>query len=208
MPLMKRRNAFTLIELLIVIAIIALLALIAIPNFLEAQVRARVSRARADLRTIAAALEQYAVSWNTYPPNDGAYNVIPIELTTPVAYITDSLLVDPFAPDLKNQMTPNDVISRYYTYTRIVTWDEAVFWENIGKKVPYEAIDHWSQNKGAFEKYGKWRLVSKGPDRVYLDLSFPPPVRGSDVLYDPTNGTASFGNILRTQKSPSGATGR
>ena len=37
-------RGFTLIELLIVIAIIAILALIAIPNFLEAQTRSKVSR--------------------------------------------------------------------------------------------------------------------------------------------------------------------
>ena len=78
-----------------VVAIIALLAAIALPNFLEAQTRAKVSRAKADLRTVATALEAYRVDSNAYPPNDGVYNVLPCQITTPVAYIATSRLVDP-----------------------------------------------------------------------------------------------------------------
>ena len=64
-------RAFTLVELLVVIAVIAILAAIAIPNFLEAQTRAKVTRAKADLRVIAEALESYHVDHGRYPPAAG-----------------------------------------------------------------------------------------------------------------------------------------
>ena len=67
-------RAFTLIELLIVVAIIAILAAIAVPNFLEAQVRSKVSRAKADMRSVATALEAYRTDFNRYPADGVAYN--------------------------------------------------------------------------------------------------------------------------------------
>ena len=63
----KKREGFTLIELLIVVAIIGILAGIAIPNFLGARNRARVSRVFADFRTIGTALESYYVDFTEYP---------------------------------------------------------------------------------------------------------------------------------------------
>jgi type II secretion system protein G len=64
-----QKKGFTLIELLIVVAIIAILAAIAVPNFLEAQVRAKVSRVKSDHRSLATAIESYYVDHGTYPPN-------------------------------------------------------------------------------------------------------------------------------------------
>src|SRR5512135_2812993 len=71
-----KRKGFTLIELLIVVAIIAILAAIAVPNFLEAQVRSKVSRVRTDHRSMATAIEAYYVDNNSYPAstNTGAHS--------------------------------------------------------------------------------------------------------------------------------------
>ena len=64
---MRKSKGFTLVELLIVIAIIGILAAIAIPNLLTAVQRGRQKRTMADMRTIATALEAYAVDNNVYP---------------------------------------------------------------------------------------------------------------------------------------------
>src|ERR1700730_10516914 len=60
----KARNAFTLVEIMIVVAIIALLAAIAVPGFLRARKRSHASRILNDLRMIDSAVDQYAVETN------------------------------------------------------------------------------------------------------------------------------------------------
>ena len=99
---MKTR-AFTLIELLIVVAIIAILAAIAVPNFLEAQTRAKISRGLSDMKALVTATAAYRVDHNGVDPTPvypsaGDYDRIWLgfaspRLTSPVAYIT-SLPVD------------------------------------------------------------------------------------------------------------------
>jgi len=63
----QKEKGFTLIELLIVVAIIGIVAGIAIPRFLGARTTARVTRAFADMRTIADGLEMYFTAENKYP---------------------------------------------------------------------------------------------------------------------------------------------
>lgn len=57
-------SGFTLIELLIVIAIILILIAIALPNFLAAQARAKVTRERSDIRTLSIAIESLRIDRN------------------------------------------------------------------------------------------------------------------------------------------------
>ncbi|MCA9447275.1 MAG: prepilin-type N-terminal cleavage/methylation domain-containing protein, partial [Candidatus Omnitrophica bacterium] len=67
MKLTHQSAGFTLIELLIVIAIILILIAIALPNFLSAQIRAKVTRAEADLRSLATAIEFFRTEHAHYP---------------------------------------------------------------------------------------------------------------------------------------------
>lgn len=89
------KRAFTLIELLIVVAIIGILAAIAVPNFINAQMRAKIAAVKSDFKTLITAADMYQIDWGRYPL-DGAYVNNATEypnagyrgLTTPIAYIS------------------------------------------------------------------------------------------------------------------------
>jgi len=188
-------KGFTLIELLIVVAIIAILAAIAVPNFLEAQVRAKVSRVMGDMRTVSIALGAYHVDHQRFPPSvppSGAlsWHMRLVCLTTPIAYLsTYECMRDIFNNDVLNEKNVGE------TYG-----EERVFFyrEERSERENYPSGYYiWSDPESI--SYNKaWRLMSWGPDRrftSFYDL-------GGDgisinVLYDPTNGTKSAGDIYR-----------
>lgn len=95
-----RTKAFTLIELLIVVAIIGILAAIAVPNFQNAQIRAKVARVLAEFKTLGDAQEMYRVDNNRYTNDYDQEDNQKDEqgwksLTTPIAYMS-TILRDPF----------------------------------------------------------------------------------------------------------------
>lgn len=78
---MRRNQAFTLAEIMIVEAVIGILAAIALPSFLRARQRAQQARFINALRIASSAFELYAVENNAYPP-DALRGVLPAGMAT------------------------------------------------------------------------------------------------------------------------------
>ena len=67
----SKKQGFTLVEIMIVVAIIALLAAIAIPNLLRAKMSANDALAKATIRAISTAAESFGTANNgNYPANE------------------------------------------------------------------------------------------------------------------------------------------
>ena len=106
------KNAFSLIELLVVLAVLGLLAVLAGPPLLASIERARVGRVVADLRTVEVALEAYRTDHGAYPPVTVSCMAIDAEQVLQLpqeladgGYLpknprtaTSTLLEDPFPP--------------------------------------------------------------------------------------------------------------
>ncbi|MCG3199482.1 MAG: hypothetical protein GHCLOJNM_03999 [bacterium] len=184
------RSAFTLIELLIVIAIILILIAIALPNFLETQIRAKLVRVKSEFQSLATALEAYRLDFQKYPYYDawgggGSYSPIIyrlIPLTTPTCYINNVSFRDPFLA-FEAGGYGDDLTRYYYNYRNHECFRTADF---PGFTVPV------------------WILNSMGPDgaknqglmtEIWARGMVP---FGQVIIYSPTNGTRSAGDIPKT----------
>ena len=209
--MIRKMKGFTLIELLIVVAIIAILAAIAVPNFLEAQTRAKVSRVKSDQRTIATAMESYMVDNNNYPEQvsfalNGYLSTISLmRLTTPVAFLSSlGACIDVFNLQLNSGTNINGLQNgQPYLFAN---WDQ--FYPIQGVTDPRL-------------KFKAWTVVSFGPDHLNgtagntansramiqapaVPQTYPGGLTQSsggicwyDCIYDPSNGTVSLGDIGR-----------
>ena len=83
-------QAFTLIEMLIVIVVISILVGVLLPNFRGTQDEANTQRAKSELRTIATALESY------YIHNSNAFPSVLTSLTNATPRIITRVPSDPF----------------------------------------------------------------------------------------------------------------
>lgn len=194
----KNKLGFTLIELLITVAIISILATIGLVNYMRALTKARITKAKAEMKTIATGLESYFVDNNAYPrwwetsrlPPPAGQWAPPVSwrlnsLTTPISYLSQIPTPDPFRP-----------------------WTDILGWRNGEVYDTYDYIDAQSSMESSARNIGRsiygrmWRLASAGPDRIQTYgrsdyIRTPSIVYTSLGFYDPTNGLVSNGDIIR-----------
>ena len=85
----RRRNGFSLVELMVVLFIIALLATVVAINVLPSQDKAMRVKAEADIKTLGQAMEMYRLDNATYPPAGDGLNALvapPANLAMPQNY--------------------------------------------------------------------------------------------------------------------------
>ncbi len=94
------RTAFTLIELMIVMAIIAILVGMVLPRFKGLRDQGNVAKAQGELRALKTAMESYLIRWGTYPPPlNGAPGITTAwqaSLVTTAPQLITAVLNDPF----------------------------------------------------------------------------------------------------------------
>ncbi len=231
---MTTRRAFTMIELLIIVAIIAVLAAISVPNFLEAQVRSKVSRTHVDMAAVTSALRFYYADHNRYPPNNPELR----------AFLTAAARVDevnaatvPTPPDARYSWTADDpsattrtealkpaVDYGYYgggrwaqTYpilasagpdlqaltTPVAYLSGMLPLDPFGgrEREPFVYLNKSDIPTASPAEAGggeprRYVLLSYGPDNDFSQPHVANPFSGSFIPYDPTNGTTSAGDIV------------
>ncbi len=178
---MSKSKAFTLIELLIVVAIIGILAAIAVPNFLNAQVRAKLANSQSDMKALATALEMYRLDHNRYPAwkTPSGANINPVNrrlipLTTPMGYM-GSVPQDPFIYGAPGARLDDSQHVAYVTYDYIDAWAQVNYSGSTVLPAAYRCSE--------------WRINGYGPDGTN---------NTGTLTFDISNGLRSRGDIIAT----------
>jgi len=189
----RRIRAFTLIELLIVVAIIAILAAIAVPNFLEAQVRAKTARVKSDMRTVDTAMKAYFVEYNEVP-YDG--NDSPTWRYAGMTFGQENPGKTPEIRFMGGGLEQYYCFSYFVPLTTPVAYLTSVPKDGFTKYMPYGYNTRARLNGTPFVGYNI--IFSAGPDRIGGDW-YPglDPQQPMGIPYDPSNGTKSQGDIWR-----------
>jgi type II secretion system protein G len=181
--MMRSKLAFTLIELLIVVAIIGILAAIAVPNFLNAQVRAKLARAVSNMRAVSVALEAYYIDNNSYcwwATDSNNWQGL-WQLSTPISYISsENAFRNPFIKSTRFDGDQNRFYNEIDSYIELGT-----FKNPAGIQSAYQ--HGWPSQI--------YLLESSGPDKGDDYDTHAYPIRG--LVFHISNGLSSRGDLFR-----------
>jgi len=198
-----RHRGFTLIELLIVIAIILILIAIALPNFLEAQIRAKVTRAQGDMRSIGTAMESYLLDFRTYPHDHEPDSIRSMhglfQLTSPIQYLvtlpqdpfsTSSGLLDPSESEIGWELASTGSPPHLAQY-RLTDYNTNIFAWALDTSGPDTGSGLGGGSGGADDFWcnAEWPFCGR-------TTTCPDPGLKGWINYNPTNGSKSRGDIV------------
>ena len=108
---MKKRisRAFTLVELVVVIAVISILLVILVPNFLRAQAQSQLVSCRANLRDVAVAVELYSMDNKGHFPPARSFTsaIVGPGKYLPAIPLCPSVKIDTYSPSYELNRNPD-----------------------------------------------------------------------------------------------------
>src|SRR2546423_7731773 len=130
------RGAFTLMEMLVVVAILVVLAGAAVPIYMNYLERAKVDRAWADAKTLAGAVEAYKLGNGGNAPDSLAALTQP-DPVTGKPYLDQSALKDP--------------------------WQNDYHYQAVGSRISTGRVEVWSGGPRGNMEIGSWMSSPTGP---------------------------------------------
>ena len=209
--------------MLIVIAIISIITAIVVPNLMSANIRARVSGVKADMGSIAIALEDYKVDYGEYPRDS--------RFSRGSSYASDMIAESNQTFDGKSGSDDdNDAIGLGYLVYPKADFEPTYLKRIAGDPFNNSGQEDWDGTSGAHNNHysyytGKWSangpvdctssndspqywaLVSYGPDKDRdidsyskawnaIDPNAPNHDTYKNLVYNPDNGITSSGDIV------------
>ncbi len=207
---MKNLLAFTLLELLIVVAVLGILTAVAIPSFQNALIRSKLSRAQADMETLYKAIylkvmDDYGVHSHPLPYYSYGHACIGYKfLTTPIAYLSNiDQAYDIFGVDTLNK--DPDKMNTFFSGS-IDELEIMQICYTIHRRwfIPYTGNGQDMGKPMENDSTGVKYRICMGPDEILqnglvgLYGRSPYYFFLRDAVYEPSNGIRSTGDLMVT----------